>query len=116
MDEVQGRVTIAPGVLTTIVRLTALEQPGVRRLAAGPPRVRGLLTGGVSDEGIYVAVTEAGVRVELHVVAESDMNMLRLGETLQTQIIRAIEEMVGMPVSAVDVHIDDVALPASRAA
>ena len=113
MDEVQGKVTIAPSVLTTIVRLTALEQSGVRRLAAGPPRVRGLLTGGVADEGIYIALTDGGVRVELHVVAESDTNMLRLGETLQVEIIRAIEEMVGMPVSAVDVHIDDVALPTS---
>jgi uncharacterized alkaline shock family protein YloU len=37
--------------------------------------------------------------------------MLKLGETLQSSITRAIEEMVGLPVSAINVYIDDVALP-----
>jgi uncharacterized alkaline shock family protein YloU len=40
--------------------------------------------------------------------------MLKLGEALQNNITRAIEEMVGLPVAAVDVHIDDVALPAGK--
>jgi uncharacterized alkaline shock family protein YloU len=108
MDEVQGVVTIAPGVLTTIVRLTALEQRGVSRLAPSAPRVRGLLAGGTVDNGIFVQVSEPGVYVELHVMARSDANLLKLGETLQAAITRAIEEMVGMPVRAVDVHIEDV--------
>jgi uncharacterized alkaline shock family protein YloU len=43
------------------------------------------------------------------VVAESDANMLRLGEALQAEVTRAIEDMVGMPVRSVDIHIDDVA-------
>jgi uncharacterized alkaline shock family protein YloU len=109
MEEGQGKVTIAPSVLTTIVRLTALEQRGVYRLPAVAPRVRGLLAGGVVDEGIFIELTDEGVHVELHVVAESDANMLRLGEALQAEVTRAIEDMVGMPVRSVDIHIDDVA-------
>jgi uncharacterized alkaline shock family protein YloU len=112
MDELQGKVTIAPNVLTTIVRLTTLDQRGVCRLATVPPRVRGLLTGGATDEGIFVEVTDEGVRVELHVVADANANMLKLGEALQAEVTRAIEEMVGMLVRSVDVHIDDVLLPA----
>jgi uncharacterized alkaline shock family protein YloU len=107
---IQGRVTIAPGVLTTIVRLTALEQRGVSRLAQAAPRVRGLLTGGAVDEGVFVQVSDQGVYVELHVIAKSGVNLLKLGETLQAVITRAVEEMVGMTVRAVDVHIEDVAL------
>jgi uncharacterized alkaline shock family protein YloU len=116
MDEVQGKVTIAPTVLTTIVRQTALEQNGVSRLAPVPPKVRGLLTGGATEEGIFVAVTEPGVQVELHVVADAQSNMLKLGSALQAEITRALEEMVGMPVVAVDVYIDDVATPATKGA
>jgi uncharacterized alkaline shock family protein YloU len=111
MDDVRGRVTIAPQVLTTIVRMTALEQRGVRRLASVPPKVRGLLAGTAAEEGIFIEVAESGVLVQLHVVAEADNNMLRLGEALQAGVTRAIEEMVGMHVLSVDVHIDDVVLP-----
>jgi uncharacterized alkaline shock family protein YloU len=111
MDDAQGKVTIAPAVLTSIVRLTALEQPGVHRLAATPRNVRGLLTGSKVDEGILLAIVDGAVHVELHVVAEADANMLKLGETLQGEVTRAVEEMVGMPVQSVDVFIDDVVLP-----
>lgn len=112
MDDLEGKVTIAPTVLTAIVRQTTLEQRGVSRFAALPAKMRGLLAGAASDEGIFIAITDDGVRVELHVVAESGRNMLKLGAELQGNITRAMEEMVGMQVAAVDVFIDDVALPA----
>ena len=111
MDDLQGKVTIAPSVLTTIVRLTALEQEGVHRLAPVPRPMRGLLTGSRADEGILLGVGDDGVTLELHVVAEANANMLRLGDTLQTEVTRAIEEMVGLPVKSIDVYIDDVFLP-----
>lgn len=114
MDDAQGKVTIAPAVLTMIVRQTAVEQRGVYRLAPVPPKVRGLLAGAATDEGIYVAVTDEGVQVELHVVAEAGSNMLKLGAALQSEITRAVEEMVGMSVAFVDVYIDDVAMPPTK--
>lgn len=115
MYEALGKVTIAPTVLTTIVRLTALEQRGVHSLAPFPPNVRGLLAGGAGEEGIFVEVTDDGVLVDVHIVAESSANMLKMGEALQTRITRAIEEMVGMPVAAVNVYIDSVILVPERA-
>jgi uncharacterized alkaline shock family protein YloU len=111
MDDIQGKVTIAPSVLTTIVRLTALEQEGVHRLAPVPRPMRGLLAGSRADEGILLGISEEGVSLELHVVAEANANMLKVGDTLQTAVTRAIEEMVGLPVKTVDVYIDDVFLP-----
>jgi uncharacterized alkaline shock family protein YloU len=112
--EGQGKVTVAPSVLTTIVRLTVLEQEGVHRLAPVPRPMRGLLTGSRADEGILLGIGDEGVSLELHVVAEANANMLKLGETLQTEVIRAIEEMVGLRVKSVDVYIDDVFLPAAE--
>lgn len=115
MEEVQGKVTIAPPVLTTIVRQTTLEQRGIDRLAALPAKMRGLRAGSALEEGILVGVTEEGVHIEVHVVAESGVNVLKLGTTLQNAITRALEEMIGMSVIAVDVHIDDVARAAPKA-
>lgn len=110
MDDVEGRVTVAPSVLTTIVKQTAVEQRGVHHLAPLPAKMRGLLSNTAAQEGILIAVTDDGVRVELHVVADSGTNMLKLGASLQTEITRSMEEMVGMRVAAVDVFIDDVAM------
>jgi uncharacterized alkaline shock family protein YloU len=115
MDELQGKVTIAPTVLTTIVRQTALEESGVSRLAPLPAKVRGLRSGGATEEGVLVTVTEQGVQVEVHVVADPGSNMLKLGTALQASITRAIQEMVGMQVITADVFIDDVAIEAAKA-
>jgi uncharacterized alkaline shock family protein YloU len=115
MDEIQGKVTIAPTVLTTIVRQTAQEECGVRHLAPLPAKVRGLRSGGAIEEGVLVAVTEQGVQVEVHVVADSQTNMLKLGASLQTSITRAIQDMVGMQVISVDVFIDDVVVESTQA-
>jgi uncharacterized alkaline shock family protein YloU len=112
MEEVQGRVTIAPPVLTTIVRQTTLEEKGVNRLAPLPAKMRGLRAGAALEEGILVGVSEQGAHVEVHVVAEPDVHVLKLGAAVQCAVTRALEEMVGMHVVAVDVHIDDVARPA----
>lgn len=109
MEEVQGKVTIAPPVLTTIVRQTTLEQRGVNRLAVLPAKMRGLRVGSALEEGILVGVADAGVHVEVHVIADAGINVLKLGASLQTAITRALEEMIGMSVSAVDVYVDDVA-------
>jgi uncharacterized alkaline shock family protein YloU len=114
--EAPGKVTIAPNVLTTIVRATTLEERGVHRLAPAPPNVRGLLAGGTADEGIFIEVTPEGVQIEVHIVADNGINLLKLGEALQCSITRAIEEMVGMAVAAVNVHVDDVVQPLATGA
>ena len=111
MEEVQGRVTVAPPVLTTIVRQTTLEETGVSHLAPLPAKMRGLRAGAALEEGILVGVSEQGVYVEVHVVAEPGIHVLKLGTAVQSAVTRAVEEMVGMRVVAVDVHIDDVARP-----
>ena len=113
MEEVDGKVTIAPSVLTTIVRMTALENRGVHKLATHHAPVRGLRSGTASDDGVIAALTPDGVKVELHIIATSDANLLKLGEALQADVRRAIEHMVGMPVQSVDVHIEGVILGAS---
>ena len=110
MAELQGKVTIAPSVLTTIVRQTTLEESGVNRLATLPAKMRGLRAGGATEEGILVAITDQGVQVEVHVIADAAGNMLKLGEALQANITRAIQDMVGMPVSSVNIFIDNVAI------
>lgn len=116
MEEHLGNVTIAPDVLLSLVRLTALATPGVARLYAGMPTgVQRLFSGKVA-EGIRIEIENHTVSVDLYIVAEPDAQMLTLGQTLQREINRAIQDVVGMPVKQVNIHIEDVADRAPAAA
>jgi uncharacterized alkaline shock family protein YloU len=112
MKEKLGTVTIAPEVLVTIARLTALKTPGVARLGSGLlSSVNSVLKRSIGDGGVKIEIGENGVSVELHIIAQHDANMLELGQRIQANLSRAIAEMVGMTVNEVNVYIQDVQLP-----
>ncbi len=109
MEENLGTVTVAPEVLLSLVRLTALATPGVARLYPGTPAGVHRLFSGKVAEGIKIEIEDYTVTIDLYIVAEPDAHMLTLGRTLQREINRAIQEVVGMPVKEINIHIEDVA-------
>ena len=111
MDESQGRVTIAPEVLVTIARLTSQSVEGVAQLChqIGPGNVDRVLGRVAGDGGVQIAVIDDAVRVDLYIIVEPNANMRTVSQEMQRAVTRAIQDMVGMEVSAVNVHIQDVA-------
>ena len=99
-----GKITIAPEVLETVARFTALAVPGVARLAE-PPGVQRL----IRHNGVHFEIDGDNVRVSVHVVTNPEANMLSIGHQIQTEVMRAIHDIVGMEVESVDVYIADVA-------
>lgn len=107
----QGQVTIAPRVLTTIVRQTALRTEGVQRLALKSPRHSHVHGKRAHAPGVEVILADGAVHAAVHVITNPDANMLTLAQTLQNEIAHAIEHIVGLQVASVDVTIDDVHFP-----
>mgnify|MGYP000985479197 FL=1 len=105
-----GTVRISPQVLATIARLTTVSVPGVASLYHDFSSDVGRLFRGKGGGGVSVEVVDGAVRVDLGIVADKDVNLYDLGLEIQTQVARAIKEMVGMPVLAVNVHIANVAM------
>ncbi|GIV98335.1 MAG: hypothetical protein KatS3mg057_2992 [Herpetosiphonaceae bacterium] len=104
-----GTVTIAPGVLSTIVSLTAQEVPGVARLGSVPGNQRvGHLWDGTAASGVLVRVVEDAVMADCYIVAQPETNLVQLGKAVQEAVTRALRDMVGMPVRTVNVYIQDV--------
>ena len=104
-----GRVTVAPEVLLTIVRQTTLSVDGVARLYATWPENIGKLFGiHTATEGIGVQIENEELIIDVHIVADPEAQMVELGRELQREISRSIEEIVGLNVRAVNVHIEDV--------
>ncbi|MBN1660036.1 MAG: Asp23/Gls24 family envelope stress response protein [Anaerolineae bacterium] len=120
MEQKLGKVTIAPNVLVTIVQKTSCSVPGVARLSDNVPGVQRLLGLHTAGQGVRVTVADRGtqgpvtgalklVTVDVYLVARRGFDLLQVGRQLQYDVTRAIEELVGMPVNEVNVHIDDVA-------
>jgi uncharacterized alkaline shock family protein YloU len=112
VEEELGKVIIAPGVLVTIAKLTALSIPGVVRMSpAWPDSMGRLLRRGSPGEGVRIAVEDDTVSVDLYIVVAQGVNMLKLSQEVQAEVSRAIHDMVGMEVKEVNVHIQDVESP-----
>jgi len=111
-----GSVRISPHVLSTIVRLTTLSVPGVVRMSHDlSSNVDRLLKGKTTSEGVRVEVVDDTVSVDVFVIVAGDTNIYELGMQVQARVARAIKDMVGMPVLAVNVHVEDVEIaPVAR--
>ncbi len=101
---IPGAVTVEPAVLETIARLTVLGVPGVEGIAER--EVDRLL--GTSGHSVTVEVHEGRVLIDLHILAGPDQSLLQLGRRVQHEVTRAVRQMIGMPVEAVNVRIEDV--------
>lgn len=110
MSQTIGKITVAPEVLLTIVRFSTLSQPGVKRLASRVPSRVGprLRAKTAADRGIAILVQDNRVIADVHIVANGTVSLHELATSLQCRIADAIEEMVGMPVDAVHIFVDDV--------
>lgn len=105
-----GTTTIAPSVLNTIARLTSLATPGVTAMA---PAFQGAIRSGRTyTEGVKIVVKDSVIYVDVYVVINGAENVRVVAEAVQQRVTRAISEMVGMEVAAVNVHVTDIELEA----
>lgn len=102
-----GKTTVSPDVLVTIARLAALSVPGVSRMAPIPGGVNRLFRRG-ANEGVRIEVEDQVVFVDLYLVLKQDVNIREVGRNVQHQVARAIQEMVGMEVGQINIHIEDI--------
>jgi uncharacterized alkaline shock family protein YloU len=102
-----GKTTIDPEVLVTIARLTALDVPGVSRMAAAP-RTKERFFSRSSGEGIRLEIQDDQVVVDLFLVLKNDVNILHVSRQVQSNVARSISEMVGMTTGQINIHVEDI--------
>ena len=101
------KTTIAPDVLITIARLSALSVPGVSHMAQVTGGVNRLFKRGVHD-GVRIEVEDNVLVANLYLILKKDVNIRQVSRNVQGQVARALQEMVGMDVSEVQIHIEDI--------
>ncbi len=103
----QSKTTIAPDVLITVTRLSALSVPGVSRMAQVTGGVNRLFKRGIHD-GVRIEVEDNTVVVDLYLILEKDVNIREVSREVQGQVARSIQEMIGMEIGNIEIHIEDV--------
>ena len=106
-DSKESKITIAPDVLVTITRLAALSVPGVSKMAQVTGGVNRLFKRGIHD-GVRIEVEENIVVASLYLVLKPNVNIREVGRNVQGQVARALQEMVGMDVAEIEIHVEDI--------
>ncbi len=102
-----GKTTVAPDVLITIARSSALSVPGVSRMAQVTGGVNRLFKRGVHD-GVRIEVEDNVVTADLYLILNKDVNIREVSRNVQQQVARALHEMIGMEIGGVVIHIEDI--------
>jgi uncharacterized alkaline shock family protein YloU len=103
----EGKTTIAPEVLNTLARLTTLSVEGVSRLSTTSTKFSRIFKRGY-NEGVEINIHDDSVYIDIFVVLKNDVNIRKVSHNIQQNVSRAIEETVGMPIGAINIHIEDV--------
>ena len=100
-----GRITIASEAIAQIVAETALECYGVVGM-------KGSLRGQLARARDALAGSRSAGRrrgdVDLHVVVEYGLNLAEVASSVRNRVAYEVERLTGLPVRAVEVHVDDV--------
>ncbi len=97
-------LTVDRRVVDEIVRLAALEIPGVARVSRGGPRWRTLLAG----PPIVTHLSGDSVRVRVWIVARPGQALQALASDVRAAVGAAVERLLDLRLESVTVTIDGV--------
>ena len=110
-----GRTVINDSVVAKVAGIAAREVPGVHALGGGASRVIGAIRGAINtadlSQGISVEVGETQVAVDVTMVADYPVPLQDVAARVRAAITTAVETLVGMDVTEVNITVTDVSLP-----
>ena len=110
-----GKNTIADGVIEKVAGIAARQVAGVHDLGNGAARAVGAIRNVIGQQdrgqGISVEVGETQAAVDVIVVAEYPIPLHHVADGIRTAVTTAIETLVGLEVTEVNVTIADVNIP-----
>ena|SRR5512143_925708 len=109
-----GKTTVSPEVLMAIARMAALSVPGVKDVAPAPTGVDRLFRRR-TGYGVQMTLQDNLISGDIYLVLHGGFNIRDVGRDVQQQVARALQEMVGMDVVRIDVHVEDIDYEATEA-
>lgn len=103
-----GRIEVAPEVLVTIARHAVDTVDGVAQMATPPSDIVRQFQRGLRQDGVVLDLSENKVRFNIYVIMDPHVNLMDTSRAIQAAVTEAIDTMIGIPLDAVNVFVDDV--------
>jgi uncharacterized alkaline shock family protein YloU len=97
-------LSVGKGVIAEMVTLAAFEVPGVARVGRRGPAWRSA----VSGPAVTASVSDAGVRVQVWLVARPGHALVPLTRHVRSVIAATVERLLGLQLESVTVTVDGV--------
>lgn len=111
----RGATTVADGVVAKIAGIAIQEIEGVHALGGGAARALGTLRERVGQkdltQGVSVEVGQTQVAVDITLVVEYPHPLQLVADKARDAVYTAIEDLVGMEVTEVNITITDIHVP-----
>jgi uncharacterized alkaline shock family protein YloU len=110
-----GTTVIVDAVISKVAGIAARDVPGVFALGGGAARALGAIRSAINQtdlsQGVSVEVGETQVAVDVSIVAEYPMPLQTVADNVRSAVYDAIENLIGMQVTEVNVTVNDVHIP-----
>jgi len=110
-----GKTVINDGVVAKIAGIAARDVPGVYALGGGAARAFGAIRDAINttdlSQGISVEVGESQVAVDVTLSADYPVALQDVADRVRAAITTAIQTLVGMEVTEVNITVNDVHIP-----
>jgi uncharacterized alkaline shock family protein YloU len=115
----RGTTTIQDGVVSTVAGIAAQEVEGVRMGSGGTSQavgnimsaVPGVGGSGSESRGVSVEVGEVEAAVDLTMSVEYGRTIHQIAEAVRRNVIRRVENLVGLRVTEVNISVNDLFFP-----
>jgi uncharacterized alkaline shock family protein YloU len=114
----RGTTTIQDGVVSKVAGIAAQEVEGVRMGSGGASQAVGSIMSAVpgvgsgsESRGVSVEVGEVETAVDLNLIVEYGRTIHQIAEAVRTNVIRRVENLVGLRVTEVNITVNDIFFP-----
>ena len=113
----RGNTTVQDGVVSKVAGIAAQEVEGIRMGGGASQTVGSIMSavpgigGGGESQGVSVEVGEVEAAVDLTVTVEYGRTIHQVAEAVRGNVIRRVEDLVGLRVTEVNIAVSDIFFP-----
>ncbi|MEG0541224.1 MAG: Asp23/Gls24 family envelope stress response protein [Angelakisella sp.] len=106
-----GSLKISQEVIASIAEYTVNEIEGVAGLAPITPSFTGWLLEKQTIKPVSIVITEGVAVIDIRICIKNDVRIPELSKKLQAAVKEAVQNMTGIVVSRVNLHIAGIVFP-----
>ena len=113
----RGTTTIQDGVVSKVAGIAAQEVDGIRMGGGASQAVGSIMSAvpgvssGSQSQGVSVEVGEVETAVDLSMSVEYGRTIHQIAEAVRNNVIRRVENLVGLRVTEVNISVTDIFFP-----